>query len=197
MTRALRGPCRFELTIPGQPAGAGSKVPMPKGRMVRGRFKAVFDKIGRPVFYVKPDSELTLPWMQKVKSYAEAERHRTRLDDPLDGALWLDVSFFEVRPVSHFFNRKSGRVLRPDAPAFPHVTKTHDKDKMRRAISDSLTQAGVLADDKRVVAGAAWKFYADDPPRQACAVVRVGHMLHQTVLEAGIVPPPPGNQEQL
>lgn len=189
-----RGPTRFELTIPGQPAGSGSKVPMPKGRMAGGRFRAVFDKIGRPVFYVKPDSELTLPWMRKVE--AAARQHWG--DRPaLDGALWLNASFFEKRPLSHYFKRKAGLVLRPDAPAFPHITKTHDKDKMRRAISDALTKAGVLADDKRIVAGSAWKFYADDPPRQACAVVTVGHMLHQTVEDAGLIPPAPEGQTQL
>lgn len=190
-----RGPVLFELAVPGQPAGSGSKVPMPKGRMVGGRFKPVVDGIGRPVFYVKPSSEKTEPWMKKVR--AAAEEHWAGRG-PLDGALWLDVAFYELRPPSsHYFHRKGGDVLRPDAPAYPDTTETHDIDKMRRAISDSLTNAGVLADDKRVVAGSEWKFYADESPRRACAVIRVGRMLHQTVEEAGIAPPAPDGQGQL
>lgn len=191
MTPPERGPVVFELTVPGQPAGSGSKVPMPKGRMVGGRFKAVFDKVGRPVFYVKPSSEKTEPWMKKVKEHAEEEWGDR---GPLDGALWLDAAFYELRTKDHF--HADGR-LKATAPAYPHQTATHDKDKMHRAIADSLTNAGVLASDKRLVDGASWKFYADFPPHAACAVVRVGYMRHQTVEEAEIPSPPPRGQETL
>lgn len=189
----LRSP-GLELVVPGQAAGSGSKSPMPKGRMVGGRFRAVFDKVGRPVFYVKPASELTEPWMKKVREAAEAHLVPSMVE-PLDGALWLDAAFYEMRPSTHFHS--DGRRLRADAPAWPHQTSTHDIDKMRRAISDSLTNAKVLADDKRIVAGGAWKYYADEPPRKACAVIRVGRMLHQTVEDAEIESPPPPGQEQL
>lgn len=174
----------FRLTILGQPAGAGSKVPMPKGRMVGGRFVPVLDKVGRPVFYVKPSSEKTDPWMVKVAEYAQAQKAKERLET-LDGALWLRCTFYELRPAGHF--KKDG-TLRPAAPAFPHQTTTHDRDKMTRALSDSLTRARVIADDKRVIGGAEVKLYADGDPDYACAVLALNRMRYQTVEEAGLVP---------
>lgn len=188
--KPARAPALFQLTVPGQPAGAGSKTAQPIGK----RFKEKRDGSGRLILIYRPSSAATTPWMERVQAFAAA---LPSVPYGIDGALWLDVSFYEKRPRKHFFQRKSGDVLRPDAPAYPHQTETHDVDKMRRAISDSLTGAGVLADDKRIVAGGAWKFYADESPYEACAVIRVGRMLHQTAEEAGIITPPPVDQESL
>lgn len=182
-----RGLQELELTVPGQPAGAGSKTAQTIG--ARGKEKR--DRAGRILLIYRHQSEATKPWMEKVIEHLE-RAWGTR--PPLDGALWLDCAFYELRPQAHFF--ADGR-LRPEAPAFPHTTMTHDKDKMRRAVCDCLTQAKVIADDKRVVDGQAWKFYADDPPRKACAVIRLGLMKHQTAEEAEIASPPPTGQEQL
>jgi len=120
--------------------------------------------------------------------------------DPLDGSLWLDAIFYELRPSAHFFDRKSGRVLRPEAPAYPCDTQTHDVDKMRRAISDSLTNAGVLADDKRIVGGEAWKDFVENLPvdvdgREPKAVIRVGRMKAQTAADLGVVSPAPSEDQ--
>lgn len=183
----------LELFVSGQPAGAGSKTAQAIGK--RGSERR--DHTGRLVLIYRPSSSATEPWMEKVEATARQFTIDHEWDAPLDGALWLDVAFYEKRPSAHFFHRKEGDVLRPDAPAYPHQTSTHDIDKMRRAISDSLTRAGVIADDKRIVAGGAWKFYADGPPRAACAVIRLGRMLHQTVEQAGIESPPPIGQEML
>lgn len=189
--RPERGQQLLTFVVPGQPAGAGSKQPMPKGRMVGGRFQAVTDQNGRPVFYVKPASEATEPWMKRVEEYARLEwRNRGQIG----GSLFLDVNFFENRPGDHYFKRKAGDILRPDAPAWPHQTKTHDVDKMRRAISDSLTRAEVLVDDKRVVGGEQWKFYCEAEEEEPRAVLRLGRMKLQTAQEAGLISAPAGQE---
>lgn len=178
----------FRLTVPGQAAGAGSKTAIPVRRK-DGSF--VLAEGGRLILNYKHDSDLTEPWMEKVEAMAGSKHGGSA---PIDGALWLNCTFYERRPSSHFLT--DGR-LRPDAPAWPSVTKTHDVDKLRRAISDSLTNAKVIADDKRIIGGAPWKLYADEKPYRACAVISLGRMLHQTVEEAEIASPPPPGQESL
>jgi Holliday junction resolvase RusA-like endonuclease len=143
------------------------------------------------MFNMTHDSKYTEPWMKLVGQ--EASR-RMASAPPFDGALYLDITWYEKRPSTHFFHRKEGDVLRPDAPLYPHSTSTHDFDKLRRAISDALTQSAVIADDKRVVLGNGWKGYADFEPFLECAAIRLGAMAHQTVgdhpqLRAS--PPPP------
>lgn len=183
------------MTVYGQAAGSGSKSPMPLGRMVDGRFQPVFDEKGRPRFYVKPASEKTKPWMELVE-YESRAAWRSR--PGLDGPLWIDIDFYEKRPAAHFF--ADGR-LRPDAPAFPHVTTTHDSGKLRRAIEDALTNAKLWADDKRVVDGADRKFYCDAEHRDPRAIIRVGVMAFATVGEgvaAGhLAPSAPAEQTAL
>lgn len=187
-----RAECFMELIVQGQPAGAGSKT----AQTVGARGKERRDRDGRIVLIYRPSSPATAPWMEKVEEAAREQLVDRGLDDlpSLDGALWLDVAFYELRPAAHFL--ADGR-LNPRAPALPHQTSTHDRDKMVRAVSDSLTRAKVIADDKRLVCGPSWKFYADEPPRKACAVIRLGRMLHQTVEEAEIKSPPPPGQETL
>lgn len=191
-----RGGELLRLTVYGQAAGAGSKtaeVVTKAGPGPRGRVPVLKD--GLFILRYRHASKFTGPWMDAVtKEAGIAWRGR----EPLDGALWLDATFLEVRPSTHYFQRKSGRVLRPDAPAHPAVTDTHDVDKMRRAISDSLTNAGVLADDKRVVGGEAWKDYVENiGETEAKAVIRVGRMKAQTVADLGIATPDPAEQPSL
>ncbi len=187
-----RGVELVRFTVPGTPYGAGSKTPRPKGRMEKDRFIPFTDKKGFPLVGLGHASKFTAPWMKTVTEYA---KHAWPGSGAVGGALWLDAYFFVDRIGAHFFQRKSGWVLRPDAPAYPEVTETHDVDKMRRAISDSLTEAGLIVDDKRVVGGEQWKYYADFV--KPCAVIAVGRMKHQTAEDAGLVTPAPTGQETL
>lgn len=185
--RPERGVELLAFVVPGQPAGAGSKVAEPLGK----RFKEVRDSDGRLVLKYRPASAATEPWMKTVEEYARlAWRNRGRVG----AALFLDVNFFEDRPDSHYFKRKAGNFLRPDAPAWPQQTSTHDVDKMRRAISDSLTNAEVLVDDKRVVGGEQWKFYCESAEEEPRAVLRLGRMKLQTTQEAGLISAPAGQE---
>ncbi len=188
MPDLLLGPELFRVTVDGQPAGAGSKTAQPIG--ARGQEKR--DHTGRLVLIYRPSSPLTKPWMEDVEAVAGA-RHGAA--EPIDGALWMNVTFYERRPKNHY--RADGFTLMPSSPTWPAVTSTHDVDKMRRAISDSLTNAKVIADDKRIIGGSQWKLYCDDPRTRPCAVIVLGRMLHQTVEEAGVQSPPPPGQETL
>jgi Holliday junction resolvase RusA-like endonuclease len=184
-----RGPAVLRFAVPGVPAGAGSKTAEPLGK----RFKEARDQNGRLILKYRPASEKTEPWMDLVHRCAEFVARRDGLLEPLDGALWLDCLFYIPRVASHYYQRKSGPVLRPDAPMFPAVTSEHDVDKMRRAISDSLTRAKVIADDKRIVGGEDWRLY-DDQGRGPRAIIVLGRMLHQTTVEAGLVTAPAGQE---
>lgn len=148
------------------------------------------------MFNYVASSERTDPWMEKVAIEAKRAMGQ-RL--PFDGPLWLDVFFYEHRPSTHYFHRKGGRVLRPDAPAYPNATEQHDVDKLRRAISDSLKNGYAIVDDKRVIGGEQWKDFVEnrDGLDCECAIIRLGRMDFATVEEAGIVSPAPAGQEQL
>jgi Holliday junction resolvase RusA-like endonuclease len=190
-----RGSELFRLRCYGQPAGAGSKtaeVICRKGRV------PVLDEHGNFILRYRHQSKKTEQWMAMV----EKEARIGWPDDPIDGPLWIEIDCYEARPDGHF--RADGS-LRPDAPALPFRTMTHDSGKLRRAIEDALTNAEVWADDKRVVDGRDRKHYTDresavfpdESWREPRALIRVGVMLAQTVEQAGIKSPPPVGQEQL
>jgi len=192
-----RGEVELQCTIVGKLAGAGSKhahlvTRGDKSIVFRAPPKIAGGKVwGWPMFNMTHDSKFTEPWMKLVMQKTGFEWRKGH-KDPLDGAIYLDVTFYETRPKGHFLERKEGRFLRPDAPAYPHATDTHDFDKLRRAISDSLTQARVIADDKRVICGNGWQAFADEEPFVECACIRLGRMLYQYAGELpGFVPPPP------
>lgn len=203
-----RGPVTFALRVWGQPAGAGSKTAR---HVRRGDGSLVFKQegfairegrvFGNPVFNMTHQSDKTEPWMELVAGAARKARADQGLKT-IQGAVWIAIDCFELRPGSHF--TADGR-LKIDAPAHPDQTVTHDSGKQRRAIEDALTAASIWADDKRVVDGHDRKHYCDfgsviyegedwSKPR---AVIRVGSMLHQTVEEAEIQSPPPPGQEGL
>ena len=76
---------------------------------------------------------------------------------PIDEPVELTVIFYLPRPKS-VLNR-----------SFPAVMP--DLDKLVRAIGDSLTNAGIIIDDSRIITITAKKLYADD--RGPGAVIRV------------------------
>lgn len=186
------GPERLRLTVYGQAKGAGSKTAEPAGK----RFNEARDHEGRIILIYRHATKGTEAWMKAV---AKEARIAWAGMAPLDAALWLDLTCYEMRPDGHFY--ADGR-LRPSAPAYPHRTTTHDSGKLRRAIEDALTKdkdgkwAAIWTDDKRVVDGHDRKRYCDhgDEPR---AVIRIGLMTAQTVEQAGIATPPPPGQAAL
>jgi len=76
---------------------------------------------------------------------------------PIDEPVQLTVIFYLPRPKS---------VLTRNFPAV-----MPDLDKLVRAVGDSLTDAGIIRDDSRIITITAHKLYADD--RGPGAVIRV------------------------
>lgn len=114
--------------VPGHPACAGSK----KYVHHNGRIKLV------------DDCSRNRTWRHAVQVHAVRAYSSDLLVEPVR----LSLDFVFLRPGSHYYKRKSGRVLRDDAPEFPDVTP--DLTKLVRAIEDALTGV-VWRDDCRVV----------------------------------------------
>jgi Holliday junction resolvase RusA-like endonuclease len=199
-----RGPELFRLTVYGQPAGAGSKTAEVVCRGRRGEPKVpVRDERGNFILRYRHATKGTEEWMATVEKEAGIGWGQ---GDPIEGPVWIEIDCFEARPDAHF---RADGTLRPDAPAHPSRTITHDSGKMRRAIEDAITNATVWADDKRVVDGHDRKHYCDreavvfekelegDRWREPRAVIRIGRMAAATVADAGITSPPAAGQVQL
>jgi len=81
---------------------------------------------------------------------------------------FADFVFFFARPKSHF---RSNGELKPTAPKW--MTSKPDRDNLDKAVLDALVNAGILLDDKIVVAGSIEKRYvAQDQPPGMSAVLR-------------------------
>lgn len=106
----------------------------------------------RPAVVLAEDSHRDLKgWMEVVKFAALAARPRDW--QLLDGAVYLDATFYMPRPKAHF---DSKGILREAAPEY-HIIKP-DRDKLLRAICDALS--GVIwTDDCRVADGPTTKMY--------------------------------------
>jgi hypothetical protein len=187
---------RLKLTVYGEPKGAGSKTAEVVCRGSKGSRTPLLDQHGNFILRYRHATLGTEEWMVAVAREASVAWAGL---PPLDAALWLDLICFETRPDGHFY--ADGR-LKPNAPAYPHQTTTHDSGKLRRAIEDACTKdpknkwAPVLVNDKRIVDGHDRKRYCDhgDEPR---AVIRIGLMAAQTVEQAGVPSPPPPGQAAL
>lgn len=99
-------------------------------------------------------SKKVAPWREAVKSAAAAEMDWSALR--LDGPLVLEVSFYLSRP-------KKPKAAYPD--------RMPDLSKLIRATEDALTDAGVWADDARVVSIDASKFYCDANQQTGARIV--------------------------
>ncbi|WP_433465728.1 RusA family crossover junction endodeoxyribonuclease [Spirillospora sp. CA-128828] len=146
-----------KITAIGTPAPQGSKRHVGRGVMVE-------------------SSKKVKPWREAVKSAAldfisdadQYGRQIGRLTDgfPLDGPLFAHMAFTLARPKSAPKSR-----LYPD--------RMPDLSKLVRATEDALTDAGVWADDARVVSTLARKLYphpfSSDPDALAMpgAVIRI------------------------
>ncbi|MFJ2477060.1 RusA family crossover junction endodeoxyribonuclease [Streptomyces sp. NPDC087659] len=145
----------FTLTVYGLPAPQGSKSHVGGGRMVE-------------------SSKYVKPWREAVKW--SARDWLDHADDwaRLDGPLSLSLAFTFARPKGHYRTGRNAHLLRDAAPSRP--LGYPDLSKLIRSTEDALTEAGVWADDSRVVDVVASKFYADSHPESLGtpgAVIRI------------------------
>jgi len=106
-------------------------------------------------------SKAVKPWREAVKYAALQARADAGHPAPMDGPVALFVIFLLPRP-----KRLKGN-------AREWCDRTPDASKLVRATEDAMTDAGVWADDARVVGLSAMKVYAA-PDESPGAIVRVG-----------------------
>lgn len=78
---------------------------------------------------------------------------------PLEGPLAVTMLFYLPRPKTHHRTGRNCHLLRPGAPRLPGAAP--DIDKLARATSDALTDAGIWRDDGQVTDCHLSKRYAD------------------------------------
>lgn len=114
----------IRLTVRGTPAPQGSK-----------SFKGM-SKAGRAI--LTESSKKVRPWRQDVKAAAEALRERTGAA-PIDGPVVVSMVFTLQKPASAPKRRRT------------YPMRTPDLSKLARSTEDALTDAGIWADDARVI----------------------------------------------
>lgn len=131
------GPVGVVLVVYGVPAPQGSKVGY--------RALRKDGTLGRVA--MREASPRVATWREDVK--AAAMRALAPGTAPLDGPLAASMVFTLARPLGHFGTGRNAAALRASAPAWP--AGTPDLIKLARATEDSLTAAGLIRDDARIV----------------------------------------------
>lgn len=123
------------------------------------------DKGGRIIVSVmNMAGEEAKKWEQQVALVAKAAMVRSGVQRaPKGTAVVVQWTFYMPRPQGHYGTGRNAGVLKPRAPLYP-VTAA-DVDKMVRCAQDALTGV-VYDDDRQVIGGAPWKFYAEEPGRE-------------------------------
>lgn len=116
----------YRIVVYGSPAPQGSKA-----------FKGTFvGKDGRTHGIMAESSKKVKPWREDVKAAALLARDGR---PPLDGALIVRMVFTLPKPASSPKSRRSWPMRKPDV------------SKLARSTEDALTDAGIWADDARIV----------------------------------------------
>jgi Holliday junction resolvase RusA-like endonuclease len=135
----------IEFFAAGTPAPQGSKRHVGHGIMVE-------------------SSKGVKPWREAVKWAAIETIAAIPGFAPFTGPVALTVSFYFIRPKSHYRTGKLCDQLRPDAPPYKHTTP--DLSKLVRSTEDALTDAGVWRDDALVVSERTTKRFGVTPGAQ-------------------------------
>jgi len=132
----------LDCTVHGTPVQQGSKTRM--------RWSVIDD-----------NAERLTPWRTEVTETALREKI---LPTPWDGPVGMTVTYWFVRPRSHYRTGRFADQLKPTAPKY-HA-RFPDLDKLLRATMDALTNARVWVDDNRVSVTFPVKRWAapNDPP---------------------------------
>lgn len=134
-------------------------VPMPQGSKKIGRNRAT----GRPLLI---DDNAALAGWREVLDFQG--RQAIKGKPKIGVACAVDLAFYLPRPAGHY--KKDGLTLRATAPAVWCLVKP-DLDKLERAVLDSLTTAGVWADDSRAVILRSSKRYAGLPHQAGVSIL--------------------------
>lgn len=132
----------------GMPAPQGSKA-----------FKGTFTgKDGRTHAKLVESSKAVKPWRQDVKFAALKARDDLSTEQPLDGPLVARMVFTLPKPSSAPKRRRTYPDRKPDV------------SKLARSTEDALKDAGLIADDARIVGySRLWKVYPNEDPEALAA----------------------------
>jgi Holliday junction resolvase RusA-like endonuclease len=145
----MTNPTRYSLTIQGHnPAPQGSK------RYAGHQYNA---KAGRALPVLKEESARVGPWRHVVTTMAQAARARQKLRDPMDG--YLEASMVFIMKPTQTALREITRHPSGVHGVFPSTRTYGDVDKLQRSTLDGLADAGVIADDARVISVQAVKVF--------------------------------------
>ena len=130
----------------GRPQGKGSKRVMPGAKGTG--------------YHVVDSNRNARPWANQVSdkarlAMADAARGLSQ-PELLRGAVSVELTFYFLRPKSHYGSGRNSDALRPSAPEF--MTVMPDVDKLARCALDALTGV-VIADDAQVARLVADKRY--------------------------------------
>lgn len=167
----------FAVVVYGIPGPQGSKKARPiyKGRGA--------DRVFTGRTAMEESSKKVKPWRAEVVKAAKSAARACGLVT-FDGPLVADVVFSFARPKGHFRTGRNAHLLRDAAPT--HHTVYPDVSKILRSTEDALTDAGVWADDARVVEyGRLAKVYANSPDPDALTASGVVIRLWKLSLEVG------------
>ena len=132
-------------------------IPRPAGSKRAFSIKKNGQYTGRTIV-TDASGQLGRDWRADVKAAAIAQHQ----GPPLEGALYVEISFGLPRPKSHFGTGKNAPFLRRGAP-MAH-TKKPDVGKLARAVEDALSGI-VWRDDRQIVCALCYKEYTvTEPP---------------------------------
>jgi len=103
--------------------------------------------VGRGI--MRESSKKVAPWRSDVRDAALAAMGDTWR--PLTGPVTVNVTFYFLRPKSHYGTGRNGDLLKPGAPTCPTSRAHGDIDKLVRSTLDALVSAGVMHDDSLVM----------------------------------------------
>lgn len=146
---------KITFFTPGKPATQGSK--------------RAFWRPGMKHAGLKDDCERNLPWRTDVKDAARQVLKDMGSPDlsGYEGPVKMTITFFLLRPKSHFGSGKNSGNLKPAAPQ--HPTGKPDMTKLVRPVEDSL-KGLVWRDDSQIVETVAKKVYCSEPVEEGCFV---------------------------
>lgn len=130
--------------VKGDPKPQGSKNAMIRKNSQGKQYVALRESAGKALYN----------WRDTIKSVAQRANHG---NETITGPVMVQLQFFMERPKSHYVANDRLRPLKKNAPVY--CASVPDTDKLTRAVLDSLTFAGVYADDSRVCVLSAHKMY--------------------------------------
>lgn len=133
----------IEFFVPGRPQQKGSKTAIPRRDKLTGKYLLDFQE--RPIIDTIDANRKSPKWMKHVKKVSIEKMLQAT---PLQGPVKLSARFYFSRILKHYLRRKSGDILRDDAPHWH--TSTPDQSKLIRAIEDAMS--GVVYGDDRQIA---------------------------------------------